>query len=224
MNDIIPALIPPNLNIVREQFGKLLGSAKKVQIDLVDGEYAPVKTWPFNKDQPDELLAMVRGESQFPYVEDFIVEADLLLLHPIEYLGDLISIGIKSFVIHLESTDHLKECLETIKNCPGCEGGIGIKPSTDANLMEDYLHLANFVQFMGNDRIGYSGISLDEKVNEKIKNFNEKHPSVPIQIDIGVNEASIPLLKEAGVSRFISNSSIFNTNDPKNALLHLRSI
>lgn len=224
MNDIIPALIPTNLSIVREQFGKLIGVAKKVQIDLVDGEYAPVKTWPFNKNQPEELLAIVREEQRFPYIDDFIFEADLLLLHPIEYLPDLISIGIKSFVIHLESTDHLRECLETIKNCPGCEGGIGIKPSTDSDLLEEFLSLASFVQFMGNDRIGFSGVSLDQNVLEKIKIFNKKHPSMPIQIDIGVNESSIPLLKKVGASRFISNSSIFNTNNPKETFLNLSSV
>ncbi len=224
MAEIIPALIPQNLNIVREQFGKILGVAKKVQIDIVDGEYAPVKTWPFNGDQPDEMLSIARGEMEFPYINDFVVEVDMLLLHPIEYLPDLISMGAKSFVIHLDSTDHLKECLETIKNCPGCEAGVGVKPSSNMDLLETFVSDANFVQFMGNEKVGYNGVELEKTVLEKIKIFHDRHSSIPIQIDIGVNETTIPKLKEAGVSRFISGSAVFNSKNPKEALAHLSSL
>jgi pentose-5-phosphate-3-epimerase len=223
MNEIIPALIPQNLNIVREQFGKVLGLAKKVQIDLVDGEYAPVKTWPFNKDQAEEMLHFVREEDRFPYVNDFVLEFDLLLLHPIEYLSDLISLGAKSFVVHIDSTDHLKECIETIHNTSN-QIGLGIKPSLDSALLEPFLTQIDFVQFMGNDRVGYNGVTLDEKVLEKIKSFHQQHPSIPIQVDIGVNSETIPKLKTVGVSRFISNSSIFNTPDPRATLQKLQSL
>lgn len=224
MIEIIPALIPQNLNIVREEFGKVLGSAKKVQIDIIDGEYAPVKTWPFNREQPDEMLAIARGQVEFPYINDFLVEVDMLLLHPIEYLPDLISMGAKSFVIHLDSTDHLKECLETIKNCLGCEAGIGVKPSSDMDLLETFISDADFIQFMGNEKVGYNGVELDKTVLEKIKVFHDRYRSIPIQIDIGVSESTIPGLKAAGVSRFISNSAIFNSKNPREALARLSSL
>jgi pentose-5-phosphate-3-epimerase len=82
---------------------------------------------------------------------------------------------------------------------------------------------ADFVQFMGNDKIGHSGVELDNSVINKIKYFHEKHHSTTIQIDIGVNEETIPKLKEAGVSRFISGSSIFNVPNIKEAITKLQS-
>lgn len=223
MIQIIPAVIPPNLNIVRERFGKLLGLVKKVQIDVVDGQYAPTKTWPFNGNQFEEIIMMVRAEEKFPYIDDFILEVDMLTLHPIEYLTDFISIGAKSFVIHIDSTDHLKQCLETIKFAGG-EAGVGIKPSVDSALLEEYLNHFDFVQFMGNDRVGYNGVSLDEKVFKKIKDFNTKHPSIPIQIDIGVNTETIPLLKKVGVDRFVSGSVIFGNPNVKETLETLQNL
>lgn len=221
MTEIIPGVIPQNLNLLKEQFEKVLGVAKKVQIDVVDGEYAITKSWPFNGDQPDELVRMVRGEEKFPYVDDFVLEIDMLVLHPIEYLSDFISIGAKSFIIHIDSTDHVRECMDTIKNSPDCEVGLGIKPSGNLDLLESFISDADFVQFMGNDRVGYNGVELDRSVLKKIKIFHERHPSVPIQIDIGVGKETIEEMKEAGVTRFISSSSIFNSPDPKATFLEL---
>lgn len=223
MTEIIPALIPQNLNIVREHFGKVLGLVKKVQMDIIDGKYASTKTWPFNGNQFEEMMKIIREEAKFPYIDDFILEIDMLVLHPIEYLSDFISLGAKSFVIHLDSTDHLKECLTTIKNA-GCQVGLGVKPSGDISLLESFLPEVDFVQFMGNDRVGYNGVGLDENVLKKIENFHEYHASVPIQIDIGVSPETVSRLKKVGVSRFISSSSIFNVVDSKKALLTMQNL
>lgn len=223
MTDIIPSIIPQDLNIVREKLGQILGLVKKVQIDIVDGQYAPTKTWPFIEKNSDDLMKLARGEEKFPHIDNFILEIDMMILHPIEYLGDFISLGAKSFVIHVDSTDHIKECIDTIKNS-GCEAGLGIKPSVDVDLLQPFLPQADFVQFMGNDTIGRNGIELDNSVINKIKYFNEHHPSVVIQVDIGVNEETIPKLKDAGVSRFISGSAIFSSPNIKEAITKLQSL
>ncbi|MEK7062987.1 MAG: hypothetical protein AAB861_01055 [Patescibacteria group bacterium] len=222
MTDIIPGMIPQNLNIIREKLEMVKDLVKKVQIDLVDGKYAPPKTWPFNGDQYDQMVKMVRGEEKFPHIDDFLLEIDMLVLHPIEYLSDLLSIGARSFIIHIDSTDHVKECLKTIKDA-GCEAGLGIKPSVDSALLDPFLFQADFIQFMGNDRVGYNGVELDSAVLSKIKNFHLAHSFVPIQIDIGVNLETIPKLKAVGVSRFISGSAVFTAPDIKVALTKLQN-
>ncbi len=221
MNEIIPAIIPQNLKMVRETFSKVVGSVKKVQIDIVDGEYAPPKTWPFNGNQFEEMIQFVRGEEKFPLIDEFDFEVDMLTFHPVEYITDFISMGAKSFVIHIDSTDHTKECIEAAKNS-GCEAGVGIKPSVDSSLLEQYLPMIDFVQFMGNDRVGYNGVSLDEMVLQKISEFNKRHPSVPIQIDIGVSKETIKSLKDSGVTRFVSSSTIFNSPDPREVIKEMQ--
>jgi len=222
MIEIIPAVIPQNLNIVREKFSALRGLVGKVAIDVVDGKYAPVTTWPFNDNQFEEFSKIARGEEKFPYIDEFILEVDLLVLHPIEYIPDLLSLGAKSFVVHIDSTDHIKECIETIKNA-GCEVGLGVKPSGDMDLLQSFILDIDFVQFMGSDRVGYNGVELDPIIIEKIKHFHHEHPSIPIQVDIGVNFETAPLLASAGASRLISGSAIFNTPDIKEAIMKLQS-
>jgi ribulose-phosphate 3-epimerase len=167
-------------------------------------------------------MNLARGEEKFPHINDFILEVDMMVLHPIEYLTDFIALGARSFVIHVDSTDHLKECIDTAHNL-NCEVGLGIKPSVDVDLLQPFLPQIDFVQFMGNDKIGHNGIELDKSVINKIKYFHDKHPAIIIQIDIGVNEETIPKLKEAGVSRFISGSSVFNSPDIKQEITKLQS-
>lgn len=222
MIEIIPSIIPQDLNVVRQKLDRVLGLVKKVQIDIVDGKYAPVKTWPFIDKYSDDLMNMARGEEKFPHIDDFTVEIDMMILHPIEYLSDFISLGAKSFVVHVDSTDHIRQCMEAIQNSK-CQAGLGIKPSVDVDLLEPFLPQADFVQFMGNDKIGHNGIELDDSVIRKIKYFHEQHPSVAIQIDIGVSEETISGLKEVGVSRFISGSFIFNSPNIKEALTKLQN-
>lgn len=223
MIEIIPAIIPQNLKIVREKFDKILGLVKRVQIDIVDGQYAPVKTWPFIDKYSDDLLKLSRGEEKFPHINDFILEIDMMVLHPIEYLTDFIELGAKSFVIHIDSTDHLQQCIDTIKNLH-CEVGLGIRPSVDVDLLQPFLPQVNFVQFMGNDKIGHNGIELDNSVINKIKYFHEHHTLTSIQVDIGVNEETIPKLKEVGVTRFVSSSSIFNAPNIKEEIIKLQNL
>lgn len=223
MNEIIPAIISPDLNFTRDQLKKVLGLVKKVQIDILDGKYSPVQTWPFLEKDSDDLVNITRGEKVFPYINDFVVEIDMMILHPVEYLMDFITLGAKSFVVHIDSTDHIRECLETIKNS-NCEVGLGIKPAIDVDMLEPFLPIIDFVQFMGNDLIGHNGVELDESVVRKIKYFHQNHPSVEIQIDIGVNEETIPKLREAGVKRFVSGSSIFNSQNIKEVIKKLQSL
>lgn len=223
MIEVIPAILPQNLNDIKDQLDKVNGLVKKVQIDIVDGSFAQSKTWPFIEKNSDDLLRLERGEENFPHINDFLVEVDMMILHPIEYIPDLLGIGFRSFVIHIDSTDHVKECLETVKNA-GVKVGLGLKPSTDISLLESYLTMVDFIQFMGNDKIGHNGVELDQSVLEKIKIFHQRHSSIPIQVDIGVNFDTAPLLRDAGVTGLVSGSTIFNAVDVKEAIIKLQSL
>ncbi len=222
MIEVIPAIIPHDLNTIREKLIKVLGVVKKIQIDIIDGKYAHTKTWPFNGNQFEEMIKMVREEEKFPFVDNFNMEIDLMTLDPFDYISDFISLGAKSFVIHLGSTDNPEECIRSIKNTE-LEIGLGINPSSKEKDYENLISKVDFVQFMGNDKIGFSGIDLDKSVITKIKDFKKKYPLTPTQIDIGVNENTAKELIQAGVSRLVSGSFIFDSIDPKEAISKIKN-
>ena len=55
MADVIPAIIPNNLEEIKSKILLVKGLVEKVQLDFVDGKYVPPITWPFNlKEKPKE--------------------------------------------------------------------------------------------------------------------------------------------------------------------------
>jgi len=92
---------------------------------------------------------------------------------------------------------------------------IGISINIDTPLEKVFPLIANvdFLQCMGIDKVGFQGQEFDEKVIENIKILREKFPDIVISIDGGVNFETAPLLINAGASRLIIGSSIFNTGD-----------
>lgn len=209
MIEIIPAVIPDTLEVIREKFSLCKGVVEKVQVDFLDGRYAPITSWPFNTESDFT-------EEKFPFIDEFKIEADLLVYEPKEFLDKLMKIGFKDFVVHLDSVSSVQEfseCLELAKSAGG-EVGIGIKPSGDLDKLELFLNQCNFVQFMGNDQVGYNHVELDRAVLDKIRNFHAAHPEMPIQIDIGVNFSTAAKIKEAGVTRLVSGSAVFESEFP----------
>lgn len=224
MAEVVPAVIIKNLFHAREMLDKVTGLVRKAQIDIVDGEYAETVTWPFaSKDQGDELFQMIRNEEKFPFSKEIDLELDMMVLHPIERIADFLDLGFKSFIIHIDSTDHVRECIDTVRSA-GQTVGLGIRPSVDIDLLTPYLPDVQFVQFMGNDRIGHNGVELDPKVLDKIKAFHETHPSMRLQIDIGVNFETAKSLVDAGIQSLVSTSAIYNSPDIKKAIQELQSM
>ncbi len=212
MIEIVPAIIPKDFESIKNRFVDLKSLVSKIQIDLSDGSYTNIKTWPFIESEDLDFRKILNKEIEFPFINDFLVEIDLLIKNPIQIIEQFIEIGAKSFIVHLDSTSNITDCINLIKKS-NLNIGIGVKPSTNLENIKNYLNQIDFIQFMGNDIVGQNGIKIDTNIYEKINNFYTKNPETKIQIDIGVDEETIPKLKEVGVSMFISGSAIFNSED-----------
>ena len=208
MIEIIPAIIPETLEEIKNKISLLKslpeGLVKKIQLDFVDGKYAPPVTWPFTDFQNQEDVHFAElGAS-------FIIEADMFVQNPENFMDDFLEIGALSFVIHIDSTKNIKECIDKAKSAE-VSIGLGVKPSLGMDLVEEFLPSINFVQFMGNDKVGYNGVRLSTEIDvfQKISDFHKLHLEIPIQIDIGVNPETAPKFAEVGVSALVSGSSVF---------------
>jgi len=93
------------------------------------------------------------------------------------------------------------------------EIGVAINPKTPLEQIFPLIPHIDFVQCMGNDRIGYHGVELDEQIYERIKILREKYVDLPIAVDIGVDLNTAPLLIKAGATKLVAGSAIFNTED-----------
>lgn len=224
MIHVVPAILPENFEHLETQMGVVKGHVDRVQIDIANGSYAPSTTWPFSNNKQFEELK--NGEEGLPFWRELDVELDMLVEYPEKYLGDWLSIGIAAAIIHIESTTKHSHILENVR-MSDTELGWGVKPNTPNEKLFRIIEEADqpdFVQIMGNDKIGYHGVELDPRVYEKARAIREKYPELPIAVDIGVNEETAPKLVEAGVTKLVSGSAIFEADDIHEAIDYFESL
>ena len=221
---IVPAILAKDFSEIPAKLELVKGIADTVQIDIVDGKFAPNKTWPYIGDH-GELLTILREERGLPFWQDVDFEFDLMVAKPQEVMHDFVKLGASRVIIHIESIppDTLSELIQEWKQA--VDIGLALKPSTPVSLLETFLHEVSFVQCMGNDKISFGGVPLDEAVVlQKITELRQKYPELTISVDIGVNLETAPRLIEAGASRLVAGSAVFGKANPTEAIRELEAL
>jgi ribulose-phosphate 3-epimerase len=231
MAEIIPAVMPRSLSDLEEHASRVLGGAKVVQIDIMDGAFVKNRTWPYIR--PDNYFdELVQEERGLPLWEDIDYEIDLMVADALGVAEQWIQAGARRLIFHVESLPSFKagtdiapdmEKILSYKN-DFTEVGLAIGISTSISVIEPYLSEISCVQCMGIKRIGFQGEPLDPEVFEKIKKIREKAPELPISVDGGVSEDDARSLVRAGATRLVSGSLVFESVNPIDAIRHLKSI
>ena len=209
MYQIIPAILPKVQSEVNQKTKAVLGLVSCVQIDVCDGKFVPTKT----------------AFKELPFLDGLEYELDLMIDQPEQVLESYIDLQPARIIIHLESVhDHVKLflALEHIRGI--IEIGLSISSETPDEVLEKYIEDCDFIQLMGIAKIGYQAQPFDESVIQRVAYFHRKYPNMPIAVDGSVNEATIKRLADAGVSRFVVGSAVFNNNDPEENISNLQKM
>jgi ribulose-phosphate 3-epimerase len=205
---IIPAILPKNQTELGTKVKKLLGLVSYVQVDVCDGVFVPSKTQFQNLSSLDEIE----------------YELDLMIARPELTIENYIEMQPARIVVHLESvSDHTRLFLALEKIRGIIEIGLSISNNTPNEVLEKYLEDADFIQLMGIAKIGSQGQPFDERVLEKIAYFHEKYPELVISVDGSVNTETIKKLADAGATRFVVGSAVFN-GDPEENITKLEGL
>ncbi len=221
---IVPAILPKDFKDILEKLELVKGVADTVQIDIVDGKFAPSKTWPYIGDH-GEITALMNEQEGFPFWQDFDFEFDLMVGKPEEAVPFWVRAGASRVIVHIESTppDTLSDILKEWKHV--VDIGLALKPATPLEKLETFLHEVSFVQCMGNDRVGFQGVTLDEAiVLSRIAHLRQKHPELTISVDIGVNLETAPRLIDAGADRLVAGSAVFGKANPAQAVREMERL
>lgn len=223
MTQVIPAIIPDCFAYIEERVEKVKNYVSLVQVDVVDGLFAPNVTWPYNNVDIPQFRNLIDEEAGLPQWELVDYEIDMMVADPHEKIDDWISAGAKTLIIHIESTDKLDAIIERA-NERGTDVAVALKPSTSNDVLAPYMDRITFIQCMGNDKISYNGVPFDESVLGKIRDIRERYGDVTIGVDIGVNTDTAPQIVEAGATRVVSGSSIFNSDNIEQAIKEFESL
>lgn len=210
MREIIPAILPRDLEDLTAHLEEIQGVARMVQIDVVDGKFAPSRTWPYaDRASFEDILSEEQG---MPLWEDFDFELDLMVEQAKDAALEWIRAGASRIIVHIESPD-AEEALAAMQEYRAgetrVEVGLALALDTPLELLEHLSASADFIQIMGIAEIGRQGEPFDARALERVRLLNSRLPSHPISVDGGVTLENAPALLAAGASRLVAGSAIF---------------
>ena len=221
MTEVIASVLPfKTFEELKNKIGALRGVVKTIQIDFCDGVFVPSQTWPFTSGGFDDydLQKIMNEEQGLPFWDEFDFELDLMVADAVENFDMYMKLGAKRMIFHLEAMENLEDFRNFLEGIDlyirdNIQFGIAFKPGMPLEKVFPFVSLVDFVQCMGNDKIGISGVTLDEKVYDRVKLLREKYPDLPIEVDIGITEQTAPKLVDAGATKLITGSVLFNSYD-----------
>lgn len=220
MIEIVPAILPKNYEDLKNKIALVRGIVPLVQVDICDGIFVLSLTWPFSTGGAEDynFQRILREEEGMPFWEDVDFELDLMVADAVENFDVYTKLGPKKIIFHLEAVGNLSEFRDFLHGIDiyirdSIQIGIAINPPTPLDKIFPLISHIDFVQCMGIDKVGFQGQDFDKKVLKYIKTLREKFPDLVISVDGGVNFDTAPSLIEAGATRLVIGSAIFNTDD-----------
>lgn len=216
--EIIPAILPEDVQAIKNHLTEVMDVSKWIQIDLCDGIFVPTQTWPYNHTDDYIFEQIMAEEEGFPYWDRFNFEADLMVKNAHESFDTFVRLGFARIVFHVEAEGDLvefREFLEAIDMVTRDNISIGISVGHQTPL-EDIFPLVNivdFVQIMGIEKIGVQGEEFYPETIKRVKQLKEKFPEITISVDGGVDYLAAKELKEAGADRLVIGSDIWNSSN-----------
>jgi len=227
MIEIIPTnTCPPDFAELIKRSGFFAQFAEWVQLDISDGAFTPIRSWPYGEGQWAELERLAAGALELPSAPPLRYETHLMVEEPRELGLRLAEAGIVRIIGHVEAFSDEKEILSALDSWRGAgaaEVGLALLLDTPLPVLLPMITACDVVQVMSIATLGKQGAPYDARAVARIKELHTKYPELVISVDGGVSEKNIAELARAGASRFGVGSAITKAPDPKAAYLNLKA-
>lgn len=182
MSVVVPTVLAETPDDYKAAIERLHPFAKRVHIDLTDGEFAPTFTV---------------GVSQLWWPEEWEVDIHAMVAHPSQYVDALIQMKPRTIIFHAEASEDLGPLIQKIK-AAGIKAGVALLKSTVPETVHAYVGSADHVLvFSGN--LGHYGGSASLMQLEKVRLVRNIQPSVEVGWDGGANLENVFSLSQGGV-------------------------
>ncbi|MBP6890362.1 MAG: ribulose-phosphate 3-epimerase [Veillonella sp.] len=180
------------------------GGADLLHIDIMDGHFVPNLTF-----GPD-VVKSLRKHTALPF------DVHLMVTNPEDYVQAFADIGTEYFTFHAEATPHLHRLVQDIK-AHGMKAGIALNPSTPVAVLEDIAGDLDMILIMSVNP-GFGGQKFIPQTLRKIKKAKAlfayvNRKDAVVEVDGGVNAATIEGVREAGVDIVVAGSAVFGAED-----------
>lgn len=227
--EIIPAITPKNYEDLEDKLSQVSTLVPLVQIDVNDGSLTPIRSWPYQSSTKQDAFfdAITREEQGFPFWQELEFEAHFMVREPERIISDWIAAGASRVIVQIEGVmaadvrglDGTRICADIARQFEKCIEAVGgrvplgaaLALDTPNQVLQSIAKDISIIQCMGWElsHLGRQGVSLDEKVFDKIRALRQEYPEHIIEVDGGVTLENAPKLLDAGATRLAVTSALW---------------
>lgn len=209
---VYPSILMCDFGHLKDEVDRLeAAGARVLHLDVMDGHFVPNLSYGLT------LVEAFAGMTRLP------LEAHLMISNPGDYIERYFEAGASSLIIHAEAVDHPRPLLEKIRDL-GAVAGLAINPPTPVETIRDCLDVCDQVLIMS-VMPGFGGQKFDRVALEKLRAVRKMAgPDLLLEIDGGVNQATLPEGVAAGAQLLVIGSGIFKHHDYAAALEQLTAL
>lgn len=209
MIDVIPSILEKDFSEIERKLKLVAPYAPWVQIDFADGTLFPNQT--FLKIEEFKELTKIAS-----------LEAHLMVANPEKYIQPLVAAGFKRLIAQVEAHDPRLFLEEA--HFESVEVGLAIDGPTPIEQVEPFLEELDFILIMLAEA-GANGLELQSENVEKIRAIRQHYPDLQIAVEQGINDQTAKVVVDAGASRIVSSSYLFqNPENIEQMLKNLREV
>ena len=214
MKMIAPSILSADFTCLGQEIKDVQAAgADWIHVDVMDGHFVP------NITMGPLVVEAVRRSTDLP------VDVHLMITNPDQFIPDFAAAGADYISVQVEVCPHLHRTIHIIKES-GAKAGAVLNPATPLSSLDCILQDLDFVLIMSVNP-GFGGQKFIPGSLDKIRRLNEliqnRGAKALIQVDGGVNSATIAEISRAGAEVFVAGSAIFNADDYRQAIEMLRA-
>jgi ribulose-phosphate 3-epimerase len=207
MSIVCPTVLATDAEEYSVQMKRAAAFAPRIQIDLMDGDFAQPKSIDIEK---------------IWWPEDVTADIHLMYRNPGDYLDGLIKLAPSLVIIHAEASVDHKAFAEKL-HAAAISAGICLLADTPIGKIKDIIDEFDHVLVFGG-KLGSFGGNADLAQLEKARQAIELKPSLEIGWDGGVNDVIAKQLADGGIDVLNAGGFIQKAEDPKAAYEKLVSL
>lgn len=207
MHQLSTSILAADFNKLGEQIEEVeKAGCQWLHIDVMDGMFVPS----ISMGMP--VIASIRKKS------NLFFDVHLMVEKPERYVEEFARCGADMITVHVEACNHLDRTIELIHDS-GAKAGVALNPATSLTTLDHVLDKVDMVLLMTVNP-GFGGqkyiASCTPKIRELRKRIKDLGREIDIEVDGGVNDATIETVLEAGANIIVAGSAVFKGDIAKN--------
>lgn len=202
MSIICPTVTPSTADphVYREQIERVAPLSDRIQIDLMDGDFAPNKnTNPIQVWWPDNVHPDIH----------------LMYRRPLEQIETLVSLRPAMVILHAEAEGDLVGMIKHLQKL-GIKAGVALLKITQPSEAAELIAIADHVLIFSGE-LGFFGGQVDLAMLGKVTGIKAINPAIEIGWDGGANESNVASLAEGGIDVINVGGAIQRATNPQRA-------